>query len=608
MPHRRHARQRPCDGGVKVSQNLSELLAELKERVRRLEDRDRIFDSAGSIKATSISGVPVHAHDGGAAGGPLLQPRRLKLPAPMLLTIAGGIVSVAQSHHRIDTEAAAASDDLDTVNGLEANMLYVLRPAAGMRTVVIKHGTGNILNWNNADYALDDVQDWVWGISPDGAMLYVLGDSQGGDAQFLTLAAHAGLTSERIFTPRNNAFGTDGGAGAAYTLDSWRKGADIASAATLTPGTDGDYFHVTGTTDISGISASAYKTAVLANSPGGYWRLGESSGNAADSSGNGNTATAIGGLTYSVAGALASDPDTAVTFNGTTGYFSAADAASIDPGDTFTLEAWVKKAADGVWMTIASKGTGAFFLGINSSNQLDFAKQGTNPHVAVSVPTITGTGWHHVAATKSGGTVHLYIDGADVPFTLNNATMVTNASALEIGRDAAGAGTYWNGSLDEVAVYPTALSAATILDHYNKGVGGLLGTGGRLLLEFDGALTLTHSANLILQGSANYKTAASDVLEFVYEGAKVWREANRHTALRTKGTASIASGNTSVTVTHGAGVTPAAQDIIVTPSNNPTNDPGDIWVDTIGATTFKVNCRADPGASGLNFGWSVLRV
>ena len=38
---------------------------------------------------------------------------------------------------------------------------------------------------------------------------------------------------------------------------SWSKGAAIASAATLTPGTDGNYFHVTGTTTITAIANSA---------------------------------------------------------------------------------------------------------------------------------------------------------------------------------------------------------------------------------------------------------------------------------------------------------------------------------------------------------------
>jgi parallel beta-helix repeat protein len=69
------------------------------------------------------------------------------------------------------------------------------------------------------------------------------------------------------------------------------------------------------------------------------------------------------------------------------------------------------------------------------------------------------------------------------------------------------------------------------------------------------------------------------------------------------GTGSIASGATTATVTHGLAVTPAAKDIRVVLTENPTNDPGIVWIDTIGATTFAVNCRSDPGASNLDFAW-----
>jgi hypothetical protein len=47
---------------------------------------------------------------------------------------------------------------------------------------------------------------------------------------------------------------------------------------------------------------------------------------------------------------------------------------------------------------------------------------------------------------------------------------------------------------------------------------------GRLLcLQFDGALTLTHSSNLALPGSANITTAAGDVALFLERGSGAWR-------------------------------------------------------------------------------------
>lgn len=72
------------------------------------------------------------------------------------------------------------------------------------------------------------------------------------------------------------------------------------------------------------------------------------------------------------------------------------------------------------------------------------------------------------------------------------------------------------------------------------------------------------------------------------------------------GTGTIPNAGTSVLVTHGLSATPALQNIRITLGENPSNTPGAIWVDTIGATQFKVNCENDPGASNLDFGWYAL--
>ena len=101
-------------------------------------------------------------------------PFSLLLPAATELTIATGVVTITQGHHTIDTEADAATDDLDTINGLAADMVYLLRPADTARTVVFKHGTGNIYCVGGSDITCDDDEDFVWGFSPDGLIIYVL--------------------------------------------------------------------------------------------------------------------------------------------------------------------------------------------------------------------------------------------------------------------------------------------------------------------------------------------------------------------------------------------------------------------------------------------------
>lgn len=67
-----------------------------------------------------------------------------------------------------------------------------------------------------------------------------------------------------------------------------------------------------------------------------------------------------------------------------------------------------------------------------------------------------------------------------------------------------------------------------------------------LFLEFDGAVLLTHSSALFLQGSTNYTTAAGDMIAFISEGTTNWRELFRRPA--------SASGVTSI-----AGTAPIVQ-------------------------------------------------
>lgn len=71
------------------------------------------------------------------------------------------------------------------------------------------------------------------------------------------------------------------------------------------------------------------------------------------------------------------------------------------------------------------------------------------------------------------------------------------------------------------------------------------------------------------------------------------------------GTGAITAAATAVTITHNLAHTPIAGEIRITPTNNPTNDPGNMWVDTITSTQFNVNCRNVPGASTLTFSWKV---
>ena len=76
------------------------------------------------------------------------------------LTIAAGVVTRIQAVHRIDTESDDPTDDLVTINGGADGMIVRIRAEDAARTVVLKHGTGNLL-LAGADITLDDTNQWV---------------------------------------------------------------------------------------------------------------------------------------------------------------------------------------------------------------------------------------------------------------------------------------------------------------------------------------------------------------------------------------------------------------------------------------------------------------
>lgn len=76
-----------------------------------------------------------------------------------VITIATGAITVTSSYHRINTEANAATDDLDTINGGIEGMRLVLIALNSSRTVVIKDSTGNLKT--AGDFSLDHLNDTI---------------------------------------------------------------------------------------------------------------------------------------------------------------------------------------------------------------------------------------------------------------------------------------------------------------------------------------------------------------------------------------------------------------------------------------------------------------
>jgi hypothetical protein len=218
-----------------------------------------------------------------------------------------------------------------------------------------------------------------------------------------------------------------------------------------------------------------YTSEILADLPSLYLRLNESSGtSAADSSGNGLTGTLFNTPTLGVAGGLTGCSSTAMTLAAASfEYITVADNALLDPGDTFTIKIRVKFTTlpgGGAFYDLVDKGTNGYRVTVNGSGTVFLVKGGGSTICSNASPQNMTTGvWYEIAITKAGSVFHVYINGVESTTSFGNQTIAGTATNLNIGRNS-GATSYLNGTIQELALYPTALSPSRILAHYQAGL------------------------------------------------------------------------------------------------------------------------------------------
>ena len=219
---------------------------------------------------------------------------------------------------------------------------------------------------------------------------------------------------------------------------------------------------------------ASYRQAVLDASPASYWRLGETGGtSAADETGR-NPGT-YNNVLLNQPGALTCDSNPSASFDGVQSYARVPDSPSLDMTSAVTVEFWAKRRTitSTYQVPVGKPGNGqsqfenyAVWLAPSGRYTAYFGNGST--YVAVQTQVITDTNWHHVVATDNGSTVTIYLDGVLKAQTATTVQLTANTQPLNIGRQNSGA-YFFNGWLDEVAVYPTALSATTVQSHYAKG-------------------------------------------------------------------------------------------------------------------------------------------
>ncbi|WP_395245667.1 LamG-like jellyroll fold domain-containing protein [Agromyces sp. MMS24-K17] len=220
--------------------------------------------------------------------------------------------------------------------------------------------------------------------------------------------------------------------------------------------------------------ADAYGAAVFASDPLVYFRLGEAAGAVAKDSGpQAADGGYLGSYSLGAAGALVDVADTAARFNG--GFV--ATSSQFGPSTTYSTEAWFKTTT-----TVGGKITGFGNSNSGLSNNYDrhvymqddghlvFGTWTGQTNTITSPQPYNDGVWHQVVATQSSAGMKLYVDGVLVG--TNPQTQAEGYSGYwRAGGDVTwGSSSPWfDGDIDEFAVYPVALSADTVQSHYALG-------------------------------------------------------------------------------------------------------------------------------------------
>ncbi|MGK5529805.1 LamG-like jellyroll fold domain-containing protein [Streptomyces sp. URMC 129] len=226
-------------------------------------------------------------------------------------------------------------------------------------------------------------------------------------------------------------------------------------------------------------SGQPYANAVRADNPLLYWRFDEPANTfASDSSGNNSNGVHRGGPTRGVTPPAVPGPDaTGIAYNGTDEWTS---SERIYSGVTrLTLETWFKTSTTSGGQLIGqgnrtqeTSTTRDNKLYMLNDGRLTFGLYNTTYRTITSSRSYNDGRWHHVAATVGANGMRLYVDGQQVASSIlttstRNATSYwrTGGDSL-LGWPGRPSSDFFNGQMDEVAIYGSQLSASRIAAHY----------------------------------------------------------------------------------------------------------------------------------------------
>ena len=242
-----------------------------------------------------------------------------------------------------------------------------------------------------------------------------------------------------------------------------------------------------------GPSVGAYDTTVLDGNPRYYWRNGDTHVAGSGSAAGAAPVDLVGTGKPIVDSSVGSDPEgplgsgsTAFTFDGSDKLVTS--QAELAP-NVFSLATWFKTTSTTggslINMGNAQSGDSSTYnssskdpsnpdrtIYLSPSGTVNFGVWARGAHTVSTTKTYNDGTWHQAVATMDTGGMRLYVDGSLVGTLATTYAGINVTGYWRVGGDkltgwpgnpSTG---YYTGSLDQVAIYPSVLSAAEVSSQY----------------------------------------------------------------------------------------------------------------------------------------------
>lgn len=210
------------------------------------------------------------------------------------------------------------------------------------------------------------------------------------------------------------------------------------------------------------------KPSISVPTPVSYWKFDESSGDAADATGNGKTLTNPNSAIYA-AGKINNGIDLE---RDTSQYLTRTNDGYDTPSGT--VSCWIKIEENPLALWIVSDSTNAgsqgFDFRINEDNKVHLSFGDGATSVLGSTSLFPGT-FYMVTGTWTPAGKQVFVNGLSDGVDANPATLTEGGGSIEIGGTAINPTQSFDGTIDECGIWDQELTNAQISELYNGGAG-----------------------------------------------------------------------------------------------------------------------------------------